>query len=187
MDDYVYDKQYILTNKVGGFKKSIQLSEQYITGLRPHFATPDKPSKMHVQFTLTEHDYDNLQYIAKHRDVFNMLIKKYSALGIQYPVLSHEDIHDIPSAFSLDLKVDLSVKRFFVDEKKLSSQSQFVILYFKTLELVQICIDVYNEFERSGTQLPLIPLKNSVAFVGTARNLTNLPSTIDPYMWNILI
>lgn len=62
-----------------------------------------------------------------------------------------------------------------------------MLLYLQTLELIQICIDVYNEFERVGKQLPLIPLKNCVAFISNNRSLINLPAVVDPRTWNILI
>lgn len=186
MNDYIYDKQYILA-KSGSLKKSIRLSQQYIQGLRPHFSTQDKPSHISAQFTLTEHDYDNLQYIAQHRDTLHMLIKKYSSLGIQYPAFSYDDIHDIPSMFSLDCTVDFTTQSFVINTKDLSSSEQFVLLYLQTLELIQICIDIYNEFERVGKQLPLIPLKNGVAFVSNNRSLIHLPTVVDPRSWNALI
>lgn len=120
MNDYLYDKQYILA-KSGSLKKSVTINQQYIQGLRPHFTSAYKPSQILVQFTLTEHDYDNLQYISKHRDILNMLIKKYSSLSVQYPLFSHEQIYDIPSSFTLECEIDFSTKRFVIDEKKLSS------------------------------------------------------------------
>lgn len=186
MNDYIYTKQYI-DEKSPLLKNSITLHQQAIQGIRPHFASGDKPSQLSLQLILTEHDYDNLQYISKHRDIFTLLIQKYSSLSIQYPAFSHEQIHDIPSIFTLDCRVDFSTQRFVIDDKKLSAQHKFVLMYFQTLELLQICIDIYNEFERSGKQLPLLPLKNGVAFISSNRTLAHLPSAVDPHTRNTLI
>lgn len=91
-----------------------------------------------------------------------MLIKKYSTLTTQYPLISDEQIHAIPSSFVLDCSFDIKTKKITIDEKKLSQEGQFVYLYLQTIELIQIFIDIYNEFERKGTQQPLIPLKNGI-------------------------
>lgn len=134
--------------------------------MHPHFAYADKPSALLVDLVLTEHDYDNMHYIIRHRDIFNALIKKYSSLNVEYPELTDDYIHNIPTLFSLHCVFDKKKDLIVINEKLLSPQSQFVLLYMKTLELVQICIDIYNEFERTTTtQQPLIPLKNGVAFI----------------------
>lgn len=74
-----------------------------------------------------------------------------------------------------------------IDETKLSPEASFALLCLRTLELAQICIDLYNEYERADKQAPLIPLKNGVAFVGSNRSLTHLPTAINPHIWNMLI
>lgn len=117
---------------------------------------------MIIQFTLTQHDYDNMQYIVKHTDLLNSLIKKYSNLDLQYPVFSGEQIHSIPSAYILDFSFDIVAKKIILDEKTMSQEQQFVLLYLQTTELIQIFIDIYNEFERKGKEQPLIPLKNGI-------------------------
>lgn len=103
---------------------------------------------MFLDLSLTEHDFDNMRYIAKHRELLNMLIKKYSTLDIEYPDFSHEDIHNIPSSFEIMCIFDHKKNTISIDEKKLSPQGKFVLLCMQTLELVQICVDIYNEFER---------------------------------------
>lgn len=187
MGDYVYDKHYISSLSQNDLTKTIVHFPHQLTSLHPHFSTPTLPSHLSVQLILTAHDYDNLQYIVKHRDIINMIIKKYSTLDIVYPYFSHEDIYNFPSLLTLDSRFDFLTNQVIIDEKNLSSQQQFVVLYLKTLELVQICIDIYNEFERSGKALPLVPLKNSIAFIGMNRTLTHVPQSLDPHTWNTYI
>lgn len=117
----------------------------------------------------------------------NTLIKKYSTLAIQYPLFSHEQVTAISSSFTLTCEVDTEHKKIIFDEQHLSIQEQFVFLYMKTIELVQICIDIYNEFDRKGKSLPLVPLKNGIAFITTNRGLGHIPHKVDPHFWNRLI
>lgn len=116
-----------------------------------------------------------------------MLIKKYSVLDLQYPVFSDEQIHEIPSSCVLDFSFDIAAKKIMINEKKMSQQQQFVFLYLQTIELIQIFIDIYNEFERKGKEHPLIPLKNGIGFIGTNRSLKNVSNTIDPHARDIFI
>lgn len=99
---------------------------------------------------LTDHDYDNMQYIAKYAKILNALIKKYSMLDIQYPSFSYDQIRAIPNDFIVKHSFDSEVKHVVFHEKELSESEKFVLLYLKTIELVQICIDIYNEFERKA-------------------------------------
>jgi hypothetical protein len=140
-----------------------------------------------MDISLTEHDYENMRYIVKHKEILNSLIRKYSSLNIVYPDFTCEDIHNIPTCFSLQCTCDHINHTIQVDPISPSSQASFVLLYMQTLELVQICIDIFNEFERGKKDEPMIPLKNGVAFVSMDRNLKNIPHSINPHTWNTLI
>jgi hypothetical protein len=103
-----------------------------------------------------------MQYICKHAEILNKLIKTYSTLNLQYPIFSDEEIHSIPSSFVLESSFDVAAKKIVINEKKMSQQEKFVYLYLQTIELVQIFIDIYNEFERKGTEQSLSSLKNGI-------------------------
>jgi len=103
-----------------------------------------------------------MQYIAKNTEILNMLIKKYSTLNFEYPIFSNEQIHNIPNSFILECSFDIDAKKIHIDEQKLSPQEQFVLLYLRTIELVQICVNIYNEFERKDKEEPLFHLKNGI-------------------------
>ncbi len=103
---------------------------------------------MIIELSITEYDYDNMRYIIRHRDIFHKLIEKYSTLAIQYPDFCDEDIYNIPTSFVLHCSFDCQKNIILIDQEKLSPQGKFVLLYLQTLELIQICVDIYNEFER---------------------------------------
>ena len=180
-NDYMYDKQLILSRKESDLQYAIQTNDQHTEWLYAHFTTPYKPSQVIAKFVLTQHDYDNLKYIAKYSDILNMLVKKYSTLSIQYPFFSDEQIHAIPASFTLDCAFDTKNNNIMINEKNLSHEGQFVYLYLQTVELIQIFIDIFNEFERKEGQQPLIPLKNSIWFLGTNRSLKHVSNIVDPH------
>lgn len=185
MNDYIYDKNSISSSK--HTNQTIQPTEQWIEWIHKHFKFLDKDSQVIIHFTLTQHDYDNMQYIAKNTEILNMLIKKYSTLNFEYPIFSNEQIHNIPNSFILECSFDIDAKKIHIDEQKLSPQEQFVLLYLRTIELVQICVNIYNEFERKDKEEPLFHLKNGIWFIGMNRSLKKVSNIIDPYAWNTLI
>ncbi len=180
VSDYVYDKKPILEQKNHN-QEAIRCNKQYISWIHKHFRYQDKPSSVVVNFTLTEHDYDNMRIIAENTSLFNMLIKKYSTLNIQYPIYSVESVLLISSRFVVVCDFDVDKKTVTIDTHHMSQDEQFVLLYFQTFELIQICGDIYNEFERQLTEPLLSPLKNWIGFIGSNRSLRNVSSTVYPY------
>ena len=183
LNDYTYDRTLLFTDK----KHVITINDQHTEWMYPHFTTPELPSQVLIQFTLTQHDYDNMQYISTHADILNKLISIYSNLDIHYSTLSDQQIHAIPSSFVLECSFDIEAKNMIINQKKLSQEEQFVLLYLQTIELVQIYIDIYNNFERSEADEPLVPLNNCIWLIWTDRSLENVSNSVDPHAWNTLI
>lgn len=101
-----------------------------------------------------------MHYIADHANIFNSLIKQYSSLNIQYPEFPLDQIQHIPSTLTLEFSFDLQKGLIVLNEQQFSPEEQFVVLYLKNIELLQICIDIYNEFVGIGKENTLQPLKN---------------------------
>lgn len=140
-----------------------------------------------MDILLTESDYENMQYIVKHADVLNAIIAKYSSLSVQIPSFAHEEIYAIPSVFSLLCVVDVEAQTIGIQDTYFSQYERFVLLYFQIIELVQICIDLYNEFERKPTDAPLLSLKNTVAFIGSQRDFKHISHVVDPYARDVFL
>lgn len=157
------------------------------TGLRPHIASPKKTSRVILTVRLTQADYDNMRYIAKHAPLFNDLIKKYSTIDVQYPLWDFEKIDMLPSTFVLDCTIDTLTQDIILTDAHFTEEQQFVLSYFRTLELVQICIDMYNAYQRSQEASPLLSLKHTVAFIGTQRSLSHISHRVDPYARNSFV
>ena len=187
LNDYLYDRQLMSMDWDIDKTHVIKISDQYTEGIRTHFATPDKPSHAIIQFMLTQHDYDNMQYICQHAEVLNRLIKTYSCLDIEYPIFSDEEVNTIPNIFVLECSFDVPNKKIAINDSRFSAQEKFVLLYLQTIELVQIYIDIYNDYERKNGEETMVPLKNSIWFIGMNRSLKNVSNTIDPHSWDTFI
>jgi hypothetical protein len=90
-----------------------------------------------------------------------MLIKKYSTLSVYYPNFSDKELYAIPNSIVLPCLLDSDSRQIIVDQKKFSQRERFVFLYLQTRELVQICVDIYNQFERKEANI-MIPLKHGI-------------------------
>jgi hypothetical protein len=88
-----------------------------------------------------------MQYISRHADILNALVATYSTLDIQYPLFSDEEIYAIPNSFVLECSFDVHNKTVTIAHTH-SPQEKFVLLYLQTIELIQIFVDIYNDFER---------------------------------------
>ncbi len=183
LQDYVCDTSLLMNKDVKERKKSITHYKHSFSWIHPHFVSPKKKSQVILEFFLTHHDYHNLWYITKHASIFNDLIVQYSDLDISYPALSHEEVYAIPSLLSLECTFNFDKGILDISTKKLSSHQKFVLLYFQTMELVQICIDIYNTHHTSPSTSLLVPLKQSIAFIGNNRSLLGVSNTIDPRAW----
>lgn len=181
LNDYMYDRQNVFIDK----KKVITINDQYTDWLYAHFRYPEKPSQTIVEFALTQHDYDNMQYISRNADILNALVATYSTLNITYPKFSDEEIDAIPNSFVLECSFDVHKKTVDIAHTH-SPQERFVLLYLQTIELIQIFIDIYNDLER-WDNAPLVPLANGIWFVGIDRSLEHVSNVVDPRAWNTFI
>lgn len=181
-NDYVYHKQ-LISDIYTDYHQVITMNPQYVEWLHPHFGTPDKPSHVIIEFVLTQHDYENMHYISQHAHILNMLIKKYSTLSVYYPNFSDKELYAIPNSIVLPCLLDSDSRQIIVDQKKFSQRERFVFLYLQTRELVQICVDIYNQFERKEANI-MIPLKHGIWFIGMNRSLHTVPHSINPHAWD---
>jgi hypothetical protein len=54
--------------------------------------------------------------------------------------------------------------------------------YLRNIELFQICIDIFNDFEKGNFERKWYPLKNSFALLSVERSLKHIPNQVDPEM-----
>lgn len=184
MKDYTYNKNILSAKNIKDFKRVITLNELLIPKSRKHFASPGKESRVSIEFVLTNHDYENIWCIFKYRHILNSIISKYSSFTTHFPDINLGDIRDMRDKISFEFVWDLDKKTISVVEKWLSSLQKFVLMYFRYMELIQICIDIYNEVEKAPLERKIYPLKYSFALLNTHRSLEWVSNEIDPNVWH---
>jgi hypothetical protein len=184
MKDYVVSKQLFDSDDPKKLRSVITESPVLLEKTYPHFGSFDKPSEAIVRFTLTEHDYDNLRFLCEHTNEINALIKKYSMIDFAFPAMNIDDLVLDESTMTFHCFFDIFHQTVSVDRKKLSQIESFVLDYLMHVELIQICVDLYNMFSKD---LPWQSLYNTFAFIGFERSLENIPSKISPGVWEGLV
>lgn len=180
--DYIFDKSILSQKKTKLFKNAISVNPLYVPKSRKHYDSPSKDSRVRMEFVLTNHDYENIWFLFKYREKINALISKYSTLDFQFPLINLNDIRHMQDKIAFEFIWDVEKKTIAVIETWLDEVHQFVLDYFKSIELVQICIDIFNDFEKNDAERKRYPLKNSFAILGVERKLKDIPNQIDPEM-----
>ena len=69
-----------------------------------------------------------------------------------------------------------------VNKESMSPELRHILNYIQHLELIQLCINIYNDHEKNPDQKKLHALKNTFAFLKSERPFlyqTNNPLVID--------
>ena len=86
---------------------TIQEQRVKLQYLNKHFHYPDKKSRVYMKLLFNKNDFDNIEFICKYRNQINDIIKKYSNLKLQFPVIDpanlvFHNIVDIYFTFDFD-------------------------------------------------------------------------------------
>jgi len=189
LKDYVYNKKEV---GLKNLKDVITNHPMFLHNLMSNFDSKDKPSKVVLTIVLTQNDLDNLKFVCKFYDKINFIIKKYSRLNIKFFAVDFDKIlkyKNLKLSFNVDLEkwiVRLS-KRWF------SAEQKCILKYIENHELIQICMNIYNDFEKKDEDRGRYPLKNTFAILGSYRSFGNLehgrasPMMISPKKWSMYI
>jgi len=199
--DYIYDRKLTCLPRIPGvnqpvgkvvnqeskkFKDVISSSELFMDKISKHFRSPDKESEVIVQLHLTDHDYYNINLLCKNTKLINNIIKKYSNLNLIFDNMKPEDIKLVNDKITFHFKFDIPNNKIIIDESGLSVIEKFILNYFRERELIQICIDIYNQWE-SDNKSKLPWLKNTFAIIWSDRKLRAIANVINPLSRDQLI
>jgi len=101
----------------------------------------------------------------------NNIVKKYSNLDIAFEDF---DLYDVIFDNEIYLEFLINTKNNsmrIANYNKLSNRMKFVLFYIQNIELIQICMNIYNDFEKSKEDRKLYPLKNTFALLESERNI----------------
>lgn len=181
--DFVYDRSQVQNDK----KKTIISQDLSTVNIAPHLLTPDKPSHVMMTLILNQNDLHNMQFVIRYRDILNDIIARYSSLDITFPPIPYEDLIFVTN-LDLYFHLDIGKGTIAIDTSTLHPAQLFILQYIQYRELIQICMNIYNDYERKPTDRKWYPLKNTFAILGSDRteNIA-LISDIDPQEKSVLI
>jgi hypothetical protein len=99
------------------------------------------------------------------------VIEKYSKLDIKF---ENHNLYDIIFENEIYLEFIVNTKNGTMkvaNYKSLSNRMKFVLFYIENVELIQICMNIYNDYERKHKDRKLYPLKNTFALLDSERNI----------------
>jgi len=167
--DYVYHKNQFDAGLIDQ-KNLITRQEIPLSHIHKHVMYPTEKSQVSLDIIFNQNDYDNLYFLCKYHDVVNDIIRRYSGLDIQFAVLDYSTLL-FHNRLTLDFSVDTASQKISLSKRKRSVQEQFLLHYLQHIELIQICMSIYNDYERSSEERKRYPLKNTFAILSSARSI----------------
>jgi len=172
LKDFIYHKS-LLVDWVENQNWIITENIMYSHNLVANFDTPDKPSQVRLKLSLQENDFDNLSFICKFSEELNNIISKYSSLNVVFTPMQIESLLNIKE---LDLVFDIDIKnrKISLSNEFISPEEAYIFYYIQNHELVQICMNIYNDFEKSLESRKWYPLKNTFAILNSERHFWDI-------------
>lgn len=183
--DYIYHRESI-QNKDIPDDQTISYQAVSMESLTPHMSTPDKPSQAQITVVLNQNDVDNMLFMIKYRTTLQSIIDRYSSLDVSFPEVSPDDVTFV-TTLQVSLSLNFTDRTMSLDTSHMSDVERFMLYYIQHRELIQICMNIYNDFERKSSDRKWYPLKNTFAIIGSDRANSLAFGTIDPTEKSVLI
>lgn len=171
---YIYDRNILETWKNNKFKDVIKYKKLDVKWLLKHSSFENKKSKVWITFKLNQYDYENIWFVCKYNNFINWIIKKYSNLDFSF---DNYNIYDAIFENKIYLEFLIDTKKWEVEianYDKLSKRERFILYYMQNIELIQISMNIYNDFIRKSGEKKMYPLKNTFALIESERNIFEL-------------
>ena len=171
INKYNYNKSILENNQSNQFDQVIKIEDSPVKELSKHYLSLDKPSKVGMTLRLNQNDFENIWFMCKYTDLLNNIISKYSNLNIKF---EKHDVYDVIFDHEIYLEFLVNTKNGLIriaNYNSLSNRMKFVLFYIQNIELIQICMNIYNDFEKAKDQRKLYPLKNTFALLESERNI----------------
>lgn len=176
--EFVYDKEILESWKTNKLENVITQQEVKTKDLFKHFSSLKNSSKISVSLKLNQYDFENIGFVCKYNKLLNSIVKKYSTLDLEF---KYYNIYDFifENEIKLDFLVDVENGKIAISNyDDLSDRMKFVFFYIQHMELIQICINIYNDFMRKSGDKKLYPLKNTFALLESERNLIDFDKVL---------
>lgn len=164
-----YQEDWSEENKQIDIKNTITEFKIWQKKFYKHYQSTSKLSKVAISLKLNQYDFENITFISENYEILNNIIKKYSNLDVEF---YKHNLDKIRLHNDLYLELELDTKTWImkvINKDSLSEELKYVLFYIQHLELIQLCINIYNDHERKPDQKKLHALKNTFAFLNSER------------------
>lgn len=177
---YNYDREILDAKSKKRYKEVI--TEQKIEPKKfyKHFQSTSKLSKIAISLKLNQYDIENIEFITKNYEILNEILKKYSTLDIEFYGYNSKNLWFNNEIY---LELELNTKDWkisILNQDTLNNNMKYVLFYIQHMELVQICINIYNDYIRKHHEKKLYSLKNTFAFLKSERPFLYLHNNDNP-------
>lgn len=132
--------------------------------LSKHRGSEHLPAHVYFSLLMTQHDMDNLCFVNKYAETINTIIKKHSSLDIQFHTVDKTQLvlyNKIPLYFTIDTtNGDIILRRHNIDPVM-----TLIYDYLQHFELIQLCMQIYNNQCATSWEKQWYPLHNTFAII----------------------
>lgn len=177
---YRYDKSILDNNDKKNFKNVITTEIVRPKKFYKHSDSQSKLSKAYISLKLSQYDFENIDFVSENYEILNEIIKKYSELDVDFP--EYRDPHLLlNNEIFLEFTINTSTWEIVVSNTESMPKSiKYILFYIQHIELIQICINVFNDFHKKRNQKKLHSLKNTFAFLKSERPFLYTQSNVNP-------
>lgn len=152
----------IINNKI-----QLTINQNNDHKLTPHRGQENQPSHIYMSLLLSEDDINNLLFLLKERETLNSIISEHSNSDFRIENIEKSKITQIKK---IPLYFDLQDNIFTLHHNN-DEIIEFIYTYFQHFELIQQCMDIYNNHWEAKTR-NRYPLRNTFAFITSDNNFT---------------
>ena len=169
--DYTFDPSILNEWKKSEYKNAIKFVPKITYKLSKHTKYQDKPSKVEVVLELFDNDFENIGFVCKNAKKINSIIDKYSELTYRFPHFSINHIKNEIKEIRLKAEFDEKKQEFIIDKSALTPMEFFCLVCVQERELLYICINIFNKWERKNSENLRSPLYNTFTILSSQRDL----------------
>jgi predicted ATP-binding protein involved in virulence len=130
--------------------------------LTKHRGQENQKSHIYLSILLSQDDYNNILFLIKNQQIINTIIKKYSDISFQFSSINKEDF--LNHSNKIPLYLNITKDNHIVLESNDDSVVSFIYQYFQNFELIQLCMEIYNTYEKKENS-ERYPLRNTFALI----------------------
>lgn len=124
-----------------------------------------------MNIELFENDFENIGFVCKYRERINEILEKYSELEYRFPEFDYREIKEKCRNIGIHAEFSEKEQCFNIERTKLSPEEFFALVCIQEQELLYICIQIFNEFEKKAEERMWYPLKNTFSIISSKRNV----------------